>query len=167
MPVSASDPQSTSAALRWRNASPVRGFILGVYLGGFVAWIILLLVIVATEIAEGGSVGSTPFIPMTVAFAILYCTAIIVVFFFLPMVALKLGRRNPARSWQICLSISILSSVVIWSMCLFLMDVPKRDLLGPVFVASAVCSIIGGAVAGCVFWKKSFPPLADLSGVFR
>jgi len=167
MSVSPSQPESVSTVLRWQNARPVRGFILGVYLGGFVAWVIMCIVIISVELLKGGSSQWHIFIPATVALCVAYCAMIVIVFFFLPMITLRLGRRYPIWARPITLAISMLSSLIIWCTILLLLGIPPNDEVEPVLVASIVCSLVGGAVAGHYFWKKSFPPLAELSAIFQ
>lgn len=167
MPVSASDPESVAASLRWQNARPVWGFVSGVYLGGFVAWAILAIVILVIENRTLNPFGSSlRFIPFTVIFWVLYCTAVVAIFFFLPIIAIRLGRRRPHHARLITLAISVSSSLVIWMAFLTLLGFPWTGPMATFSFFSVPCSILGGAIAGQRFWKLSFPPLDDPSEVF-
>ncbi len=165
MSVSASQrDRNAAAAARSRIARPVQGFIFGVYSGGFVAWAIMALIIVTME----GPRQSGPFIPFTLVVWVVYCTVIIVVFFFLPVLALKLGRKYPGRSRQIVLAIATGSSMAIWWFTLsYFFAVSHSGREGFLANISIVLSLVGGFVAGHIFWKQAFPPMADVSGIFR
>lgn len=168
MPVSASDPESIAISLRWQNARPVWGFISGVYLAGFVAWAILTIVIVVIESRTPSPFNPwMTFVPLTVIFWALYCAMIVAVFFFLPIIALRLGRKRPHHARPITLAISVSSSLVIWLAFLTLLGFPRTGQASVFFLSSVLCSILGGAIAGHRFWKLSFPPLEDPSPVFR
>lgn len=168
MPDMASDLQSAAASFIWRNARPAWGFISGVCLAGFVAWVILTIVLVVLENRAFSPFGPwMTFVPVTVHFFILYCAMIVVVFSFLPVIALRLGRRRPEHARSITLAISMSSSLVIWLTVLTLLDFPWTGQMAVFSLASILCSILGGAIAGYRFWKLSFPPLDDPSGVFR
>lgn len=164
MNASASQRKRNASARRSRIARPVRGFIIGVYCGGFVAWSIMALIIVTRE----GPGPSAPFIPFTLIVWIVYCTMIIVVFFFLPVLALKLGRKYPGWSRQIVLAIATLSSLAIWWCTLtYIFEVSLFGREWMLVKSSIVLSLVGGAVAGDIFWKHAFPSMEDVSRIFR
>ena len=168
MPAPASDPKDISASHRWRNARPVWGFVSGVYSGGFLAWVILtpIVVVESWRYNSSDSAGLADIL-FTFVFGILYCTMIVVVFFLLPMLALWLGRTYPQQARQIIVTIATISSLLIWSACLYLMGLSSDPGFATFTYMSVSCSILGGAVAGNMFWRRSFPPLDHPPGIQR
>ena len=151
-----------------RGVRPYVAFAISVYYGGFFAWLLMFATIWIVAFADSGPASE---LPVLVVFSIIvwlaYCTIIVLVFFFIPFLVVTLGRRYPARSWPITLLTSMSSSVAIWLVFAWLMEMPLQGPDVVLTIASIVASLVGGAVAGHSFWKRIFPPLAAQSEIFR
>ncbi len=150
-----------------RGARPYIAFAFSVYYGGFYAWLLMFATLWVVAFADNLLASE---IPLLVVFSVIvwlaYCTIVILAFFFIPFLVMRLGRRYPAWSWPITLLISMFSSVAIWTVIAWFLDMPLQGPDLALTLASILASVIGGAVAGHTFWKRIFPPLADRSDVF-
>jgi hypothetical protein len=148
-----------------QGAKPFRAFVISVCYGGFVSWLLTAIGVVVLSIFVSKDSAPLIFIPVTVFVWIVYCVMIILGFCFIPFLVLKAGRRFPSHSWSATVGLSTTFSVVICAATCYFLGLAEAGLV--VLLGVLGCSAIAGAVSGHTFWKRIFPPMEDLSGIFQ
>ena len=142
-------------------------FVRGVYLGGFFAWLVLITLIGVTEGVPAPLPSPTVIIIVSGIFGFAYCTAVVLAFFFVPFVVVRIVRRVPDRSRALTMVFAMSSSLAIWLFMAWLIGMSISGASASATWSGITASVVGGGIAGHTFWRRVFPPLADVSDVFQ
>lgn len=158
-------PLQARLPLQESSRKLLRSYAVSVLHGGIVSWLLIAAVFFVMMFLEGDSEFFMFFVLASLVIWTVYCALVIVVFSYLPFAVVRLGRAYPAHAWSLTVSISMVSSVLSCAGTSWLLSLYEMGFV--IMFAVLGCSAIAGMVSGHEFWKRAFPPMDDLSGVFR